>query len=414
MLPICSKWLVLCSLVAAIGCAQRADRHASSGKPWSERIAASFLARYPDAIPYNAGNPELRWNYEQGLMFVAFLRMSEATGDPRYFEVVRKNIDLYVGENGEIKTYKRTDFNLDMIASGRALLALYEATKDPKYRTAADILRGQLRDQPRTPSGGFWHKKIYPNQMWLDGIFMAEPFYTEYSVLTGDTAAFADIAHQILLLEQKARDPKTGLFYHGWDESKEEKWANPVTGVSPNIWGRAMGWYAMGILDVLDAFPEGHRNRSDLVAVFQRLAAALVNYQDPQTGLWHQVVDQPGREGNYLEASASAMFTYSLAKGVRNGYLEQRYEVNARKAFNGILTKLVTENEQGIVDLHQVCAVAGLGGNPYRDGSYEYYVGEPRRTNDFKGVGPFLLAAMEIEKLNSSVVKQRKEKTPPP
>jgi unsaturated rhamnogalacturonyl hydrolase len=397
------------ALVVCVGCAQRVNKDNSRGKPWSERIAASFLARYPDAIPYNAGNPELRWNYEQGLMFVAFLRMHELTGDRRYFDVVQKNIDLYVGENGEIRTYKKSDLNLDMIASGRALLRLYEATKAPKYRAAADSLRGQLRDQPRTPSGGFWHKKIYPNQMWLDGIYMAEPFYTEYSVLANDTAAFADIAHQILLLEQKARDPKTGLIYHGWDESKEQQWANRETGVSPNVWGRAMGWYAMGVLDALDSFPEGHRNRGDLIAVFQRLAAALIKFQDPRTGLWYQVVDQPGRQGNYLEASASAMFTYALAKGVRKGYLEEKFEDHARKAFNGILKELVTVNEQGLVDLNNVCAVAGLGGDPYRDGSYEYYVKEPRRTNDFKGVGPFLLAAMEIEKLDT-----RKEKTPPP
>ncbi|MEX2116998.1 MAG: glycoside hydrolase family 88 protein [Bacteroidota bacterium] len=403
------KWIAYISLVACVGCAQQGVKDAPSGKPWSERIAASFLARYPDAVPYNAGNPELRWNYEQGLMFVGFLRLTDATGNRMYADVVRKNLDLYVGDDGSIRTYKKSDYNLDMIASGRALLSTYRTTGNPKYRAAADTLRSQLREQPRTASGGFWHKKVYPDQMWLDGIFMAEPFYTEYSVLTGDTAAFADIAHQILLLEQKARDSKTGLIYHGWDESKNQQWANPETGVSPNIWGRALGWYAMGILDVLDSFPENHRSRKDLIAVFQRLSAALINFQDPKTGLWHQVVDQPGREGNYLEASASAMFTYALAKGVRKGYLDAKYEAHARRAFNGILTEFVTENEQGLVDLHHVCAVAGLGGNPYRDGSYQYYVGEPRRTNDFKGVGPFLLAAMEIEKLDN-----RKEKSPPP
>jgi unsaturated rhamnogalacturonyl hydrolase len=387
-------------VLSLAACLHTGSRETSGREPrWSEKIAKSFLQRYPDAIPYNAGNPEIRWNYEPGLIYVALLRMWEATGEQRYFDIVRKNLDLFVEHDGTIKTYKRSDFNLDMILSGRALLKMHTVTGEQKYRLAADTLRGQLREQPKTPSGGFWHKKIYPNQMWLDGIFMAEPFYAEYGVAFNEPSAFESIVDQITLIEQKTRDPKTGLLYHGWDESKEQRWANPETGTSPHFWGRAMGWYAMGVVDVLDSFPEDHPKRGNLLALLQRFANAILKYQDSRTGLWYQVVDQGEREGNYLEASASSMFTYVLAKGVRKGYIDPSFRKNAEGAFQGILSKFVTITEDGLVNLHNVCAVAGLGGNPYRDGSFEYYISEPRRTNDFKGIGAFLLAAMEIEAL---------------
>lgn len=392
------------SIVLVFAACPRQARHEVIPKDasWSTRIAESFLARYPDKIPYNAGNPELRWNYEQGLMYMALYRTWERTGDRTYLDAIRRNLDHYVQEDGTIKTYSMSEYNLDMIASGRALLKMYEQTKQEKYRRAADTLRRQLREQPRTPSGGFWHKKIYPNQMWLDGIYMAQPFYAEYVATFHEPAAFDDIAHQIILIEQKARDPKTGLLYHGWDESKQQRWANPQTGTSPNFWGRAIGWYAMGVVDVLDSFPRDHPKRGELVAILRRLAEALVRYQDPLTGLWYQVVDQGGKPGNYLEASASSMFAYALAKGARMGYLDSKYKVPAERAFQGILKELVTVDEKGLVHLHHVCAVAGLGGNPYRDGSYEYYVSEPQRTNDFKGYGAFLLAALELESLEGT------------
>lgn len=395
------KWIACMLVLACLACAQRAGRDSISGKPWSERIAASFLARYPEAIPYNAGNPAQRWNYEPGLLYVGFLRMYDRTGDPRYLEAVRSNLDLFVGEDGSIRTYKKSDLNLDMLLSGRALLAVHRLTGDPKYLAAADTLRSQLRDQPRNPSGGFWHKKIYPNQMWLDGIYMAEPFYTEYSAFRNDTAAFRDIAHQILLIAARTRDETTGLLHHGWDESRSQRWADSATGKSPHIWGRALGWFTMGVLDVLDTFPEDHPLRDDLLNVFQNLAGSLERFQHTD-GLWFQVVDQGDRRGNYTEASASAMFTYALAKGARLGYLPRRFADVARTAFRGIVTELVTVTDDGLIDLHRVCSVAGLGGDPYRDGSYEYYVSEPQRTNDFKGVGAFLLAAIEIERLEGT------------
>ncbi len=369
----------------------------SAELPWSTRIAESFLARYPEAIPYNAGNPERRWNYEQGLMQEALRRVGEATGDPKFREYIKKNIDLYVGEDGSIRTYEYESFNIDNIPPGRQLLRLYQSTGEEKYKKAADLLRKQLANHPRTPSKGFWHKKIYPNQMWLDGIYMGEPFYAAYGVMFNEPAIFDDVAHQIILIEKHTRDPKTGLLYHAWDESKAMPWANQKTGQSPHFWGRAIGWYAMGIVDVLDFFPENHPRRGEIIGILRRLADAIVKYRDSATGLWYQVIDQATREGNYLEASASSMFTYAFAKGAKNGYLDQQFLDIARTSFNGIIKELVTVDENGLVNLHQVCAVAGLGGNPYRDGSYEYYINEPKRTNDFKGVGPLILAALELE-----------------
>jgi unsaturated rhamnogalacturonyl hydrolase len=372
--------------------------HRKGEERWSIKIAESFLQRYPDSIPYNASNPSIRWNYEPGLMYWSLLQLWEETREQKYFDVVRNNLDLFIGEDGSIKTYRSHEQNLDMILPGRALLRVYHVTKERKYKAAAETLRSQLHHQPRTASGGFWHKNIYPNQMWLDGIYMAHPFAAEYAAMFREPALFDDIAHQIILIEQKTRDPKTGLLYHGWDESRRQKWADPERGTSPNFWGRAMGWFAMGLVDVLDTFPVDHSKRREIISILQRLAAALVKYQDPKTGVWYQVVDQGGREGNYLESSASSMYTYAFAKGVRKGYLGEEFRAHAERAFRGILNEFVTIDEQSRVNLHHVCAVAGLGGNPYRDGSYKYYVSEPRRTNDFKGIGPLLLASLELER----------------
>ncbi len=258
-------------------------------------------------------------------------------------------------------------------------------------------MRQQLAGQPRTSEGGFWHKKIYPHQMWLDGIYMASPFYAAFGQTFGEPAAFDDVARQIILMEKHTRDPQTGLLYHGWDESKQQRWANPQTGCSPNFWGRAMGWYAMAIVDVLDYFPAEHPRRADILAILARLSRAIVEVQDAATGLWYQVLDQGQRAGNYREASASCMFVYALAKAVRQGYLGQTYLDVARHGYQGILDHLIRLDEQGLVNLEKTCGVGGLGGTPYRDGSFAYYIGEKIVTNDYKGVGPFILASMEME-----------------
>jgi unsaturated rhamnogalacturonyl hydrolase len=359
-------------------------------------MAESFMRRHPDTISYATESQRGRWTYEQGVMLEAMTRMWIATGDRRYFSYIKRNIDQFVTEEGAIKTYELESFNLDNIPTGKQLLMLYRETRDPKYKKAADTLRGQLARHPRTSEGGFWHKKIYPFQMWLDGIYMAEPFYVEYALLFDEPEILDDVANQIIFMENHVRDPKTGLLYHAWDESRQQRWSNPETGCSPNFWGRAMGWYAMGIVDVLDLLPRTHPKRDEIIGILQRLVTALSRYKDSATGLWFQVVDQGTREGNYLEASASCMYAYAFAKAVRNGYVDRKYLAVAEKAFDGVVRELVTVDADGLISLHQTCQVSGLGGNPYRDGSFEYYVGEPRRTNDFKGVGPFIFAALEL------------------
>ena len=335
-------------------------------------------------------------------MLVALLEMWRHSGDERYFEFVRNNLDQYVDSNGAIATYKRTDYNLDNIGPGRALLAVYHRTGETKFLAAAETLKQQLEEQPRTNEGGFWHKKIYPYQMWLDGLFMAQPFAAWYAAMFNHPEAFDDIANQFIWIARHTYDPRTGLYYHAWDESRQQRWADPETGCSPHFWGRAMGWYAMALVDVLDYFPEDHPRRHELVEILRALVRGVVKFQDTASALWYQVVDQGGKGGNYLEASASCMFAYGLAKGVNKGYLDHKYFEVAENAFQGVIDSLVTLTKDGYVDLHHTCRGAGLGGSPYRDGSYEYYISEPQRTNDMKGVGPFLLAAIELERGRAS------------
>ena len=310
---------------------------------------------------------------------------------------IRIPVDIGVDSEGNIDTYRPHEYNLDQINPGKILFPLYARTGDDRYRKAAHRLMEQLKDQPRTTEGGFWHKKIYPHQMWLDGIYMASPFYAQFARTFRKPEGFDDVAHQITLIEKHTRDSRTGLLYHGWDESRTQKWANPETGCSPNIWGRAMGWYAMGIVDVLDHLPISHPQRGEIVEILRRMAAALVAVQHASTGLWYQVLDQGSREGNYLEASASCMFVYALAKGVRKRYLDETCLDAAKRGYGGILEHFVEVDDQGLANLNQICSVAGLGGSPYRDGSFEYYVSEKIVTNDYKGVGPFIMASVEMD-----------------
>lgn len=390
------KQLTLIIFFSALLSAQPAER------PWSVRIADSFMKAHPDSIVYADEEKSKRWNYEQGLMLEAFHQAWIHTKDDRYRQYVVKNLDHYIGQDGTIATYHLTEFNIDNITQGKAALRVYEQTGSERYRTAADTIRKQLSLHPRTSEGGFWHKKIYPHQMWLDGLYMAEPFYARYSRLFGDTAAFDDIARQFLLIARHSYDAKTGLYFHGWDESKTQRWADPQTGCSPNLWGRALGWYAMALTDVLDEFPAGHPKRNELLGIFRMLMENILKQRDERTKTWYQVIDKREVIGNYPEASASAMFTYALAKGVNKGYLPGSYTAAANESFNGVLKTFVTIDAGGTVLLKDVVKVSGLGGTPYRDGSVEYYLREPKRTNDFKGYGPFLMAAIEIEKLEGA------------
>ena len=355
-----------------------------------------MTALWRDAAKNETGYP-VKWTYDHGLVLKGIERVWINTGDKQYFNFIQRSMDHFVTSDGSIHTYSINEYNIDNILPGRSLLFLYNATAQKKYLKAATLLREQLKTHPRTSEGGFWHKKIYPSQMWLDGLYMAEPFYAEYAALFREDAAFDDIANQFILMERHARDDSTGLFYHGWDECKQQHWADPKTGRSPNFWGRAMGWYAMALVDTLDYFPPQHRRRSELVAILNRLAQAVTKYQDPESGLWYQVLDKGSFKGNYFESSAACMFVYALARGVRKGYLPVTYLYVAVKGYRGIVTQFVKTDASGQLNLEGTVSVAGLGGNPYRDGSYEYYLSEKVVTNDPKGIGALLLAATEME-----------------
>jgi unsaturated rhamnogalacturonyl hydrolase len=357
--------------------------------PWSERMAASALERY--------SLPDGRWDYRDGLLISAVHHLWKHTGDRRYWECLAAYVNRHVDPSGGIDGHSPEEYSLDQINPGKLLFPLYRATGQERYRTALWRLREQLRTHPRTQEGGFWHKRIYPHQMWLDGIYMSAPFYSEFAFTFNEPAAYTDLAFQITILERHTRDPESGLLYHGWDESREQRWADPVNGCSPQFWSRGIGWYVMAIVDVLDHFPEVRPDRYELIAILERTLAAVARVQDEESGLWWQVLDQPRRPGNYLEASGTSMFVYAIAKAVRNGHLPQIWMPIATRGFQGLLEHLVTLDPQGRVDLHGTCASAGLGGNPYRDGSYEYYVGERVATNDLHGVGAFILAALEME-----------------
>ncbi len=364
-------------------------------QPWPVRMADSTMLRSPRLAD--------EWNYQWGFVLKGFEHLWRATGERKYFDYLRRNIDGFVLPGGAIRGYRRSEYNVDRLNTGKALFALYEQTSEQKYKNALDLLRSQLDTHPRTPSGGFWHKQMYPYQMWLDGIYMADAFYAQYAAtfekddLQRAARVFDDIAHQITLVEQHTRDEKTGLLYHAWDESKRMSWADPRTGCSPHFWGRAMGWYGMALVDILDFFPAEHERRAALVGVLNRLVDALAGVQDPATKVWYQILDQGARPGNYLESSASCMFAYTMAKGARQRLLPPKWLAAARSAYAGILEQFIQVDEDGQVHLTRTCRSAGLGGTPYRDGSFDYYIGEPVVTDNYHGLGAFLLASTEIE-----------------
>jgi unsaturated rhamnogalacturonyl hydrolase len=363
---------------------------------WSERMALSIMKRHPEAYQID-GQTEPKWDYVHGLVLTSFEALFKHTKDQQYYNYIKQYADATIDEKGSVASYKFDTYNIDMVTAGRILFNLHETTKDSRYATVLQLLRKQIAEQPRTASGGFWHKKIYPNQMWLDGLYMGEPFYAQYTVQYENGAQLNDIAKQFELIQKHATDPKTGLLYHGWDESKQMPWADKTTGCSPNFWSRSIGWYVMALVDVLDYFPKEHPKRNELIGYLNAISNSLVKLQDP-SGLWYQVTDKGGSEGNYLESSGSSMFAYAMAKGANKGYLPKKFKTIANKAFDGLTTQLIKTDPDGQIHITQACAVAGLGGNPYRDGSYSYYVNERKKDNDPKATGSFILAALELNR----------------
>lgn len=393
--------LSILGLFAPKGLSAQTSGGTSASLPGSEAVnmANTVMTLWPDSGDAKTA----RWTYDEGVVWRGLEELWLNTGDARYYKYIQRWMDRLVDKDGNILTYKQDDYNLDNVLCGRLLLMLYKVTGHEQYYRAAARLRAQLKDQPRTHEGSFWHKKRYPYQVWLDGLYMSQPFYAEYASLFHEDTVFNDITRQFAAIERHTRDEKTGLLYHGWDESRQEKWSQassgltgPTAGHSPNFWARAMGWYGMALVDALDYFPAKHPGRQTLRTILLRYATAVLKVQDPTTGLWWDVLDKPREQGNYLEASASSMFVYTLAKAVRKGYLPALYLAGAQKGYRGLVGKFIT-NTGGQTDLQGTVSVSGLGGQPYRDGSYAYYVGEKVVPNDPKGVGAFLLAAGEMD-----------------
>ena len=367
--------------------------------PLSLQVVRSEMARCPEASYIDGQEGKLKWNYTTGLELKAMLD----SAPEETLSYVDAWYDAIIDSTGTIFKYKQSNYSLDHICPGRTLFSLYDITGKEKYRAAMDTLYNQLLNQPRTPEGGFWHKAVYPQQMWLDGLYMAEPFYAEYTRLfvtdsLERAANFEDIVLQFQLVFDETLDPETGLLRHAWDSSREMFWSDEETGQSAHAWGRAMGWYAMALVDVIPLMPSGE-NQDALVRLLNQIFQSIPLYADATTGMWFQVLDRPYEEGNYLEATASAMFTYAMLKSTRLGILEGFTRDDAKARYEELLSQFVTTGEDGLVNLNDCCEVAGLGGKQNRSGDYDYYINEPVRANDPKGIGPLIWAALEYEKL---------------
>ena len=336
------------------------------------------------------------WNYIDGCMIKAVVELYHITGNKKYLEFADSFINYFVNEDGSIQSYDPKEYNLDNVNAGKTLFDLYKLTGREKYRKAIDTVYSQLKGQPRTSTGNFWHKMIYPNQIWMDGLYMAQPFYMQYEVEYNNKANCRDSYEQFLHVYDLMRDTRNGLYYHAYDDSREAFWCDPVTGLSDNFWLRALGWYAMALVDTMEVMPEEMaEEKARLGAVYKELIDAMLPYQDQESGMWYQVVNRGRIQPNYLETSGSAIFAYAIMKSVRLGYLDERYFAFGRKAFDGICEKYLSE-ENDELQLGGICLVAGLGNKEMREGTFDYYMREPVVKNEAKGVAPLILAYIEI------------------
>ena len=399
------SFLLTTALLLAVSCTSQQQ---PQDEPMSVRMVHSELLRNPDCVTIDY-NTQLKWNYTHGLLLQSMLLTEQQYPDiaPEVDAYVRHYVDTIIHDDGSIERYKLTNYTLDHINAGKMLMLAYDKWPEPRLRQALDTLYTQLQSHPRTMEGGFWHKKAYPHQMWLDGIYMEAPFYAEYAqrFLTGaaQDSAYADVVNQFMVVARHTYDPANGLYRHAWDESHEMPWSNPETGQAPHVWGRALGWYAMAMVDVLGFLPDGNTGRDSIESLLLPLCEHLLPLQQ-ESGAWQQVIDQTGREGNYDETSCTAMFAYTFMKGALLGVLPAEYWQRGYDTWQRLTQNFIVEDvdgqgqPSGTISITRVCGVAGLGGTPYRSGDFDYYVGEIIRDNDPKGVGPYIMASLMAEK----------------
>lgn len=356
---------------------------------YSQWMADSIIAHKVDLTNH--------WGYEYGLTLEGIYAVYKSTGDKKYLDFIVKTMDSFINADGTINGYRLDEHNIDHLNNGKIVLKLWDETHEDRYKKAADNLVEQIKTHPRTSEGVFWHKAIYPHQIWCDGLYMGAAFLAAYYNRFGSAADFDDVAMQFTKSYPHLKDPKTGLLYHAWDESKSMYWCDPETGLSPHFWGRAMGWYVMALADVIELMPQDHKDRAALCTILQECLTALLRVQDPAAHVWYQILDLKDRKQNYLECSASCMITAALLKSIRLGVLSADALPQAKAAYQGLIEEFVLETPEHLLNLNKICYVAGLGGATRRDGSYAYYISEPVISNEPKGLGPFLFASIESE-----------------
>jgi unsaturated rhamnogalacturonyl hydrolase len=390
------KNIITSALIILIaGCnSGRSQKKITDQPKWSVRMANTVITKADSLIHFVSGKP--KWAYDVAFLGMAIDKLGNV--DPKYSKYMMDWVNYFIHPDGSVTDYRLKEYNLDRIFPGRNVITVYKRNPDQKYKIALDNFIEQMKTHPKTNAGGYWHKNIYPWQMWLDGIFMASTYIAQYAKEFNAPEWFDVATFQTKLIYDKTLDPSSGLLMHAWDESRQQKWCDPATGQSHYPWSRAMGWYTMAIMDILDYLPANHPDRADLIQILQNCCNALLKVRDPKSGIWFQVLNYGGREGNYLEGSGSAMYIYVFARGARMGYLDKKYRDIANNAFDKFIKELVTVDDKGMVTIHNICGGCGLGGNPYRDGTYEYYINEKRFDNDTKGVAPFILAAIELDR----------------
>ncbi|WP_433615346.1 glycoside hydrolase family 88/105 protein [Paenibacillus cellulositrophicus] len=348
---------------------------------WAEQACEALMAKFePEQLP-----PD-RFHYHQGVFLSGMEKCWRQTGKDQYFDYIKRWVDSQILADGSIKKYNPDE--LDDIQPGVLLFNLFEQTGDERYKQALHTLAPLLKSWRTNPSGGFWHKGHCPNQMWLDGLYMAGPIAVQFGRTFGDSEYFDMMAYQAILMSKHTKDPGTGLMYHGWDETKEASWADPETGLAPEFWGRAIGWYPVALLEMFEYLPEDHKDKAALTVILQDLLAALPKYQDPASGLWYQVVDKGDRPDNWLESSCTALYVHAIAKAVRFGYLDESYLAYAWKGYQGVIDTLKFD-ENGRVIIGQICIGTGIG-------DYAHYIARPTSENDLHGAGAFILMCTEM------------------
>ena len=398
-------------------------------KHYSEWLTYSEMKRVPQSYMLDFAKKP-KWSYVMGIELEGMLDTYLRYGGQDIYNYCKMYTDKMIDEQGNITGYNILDYNLDNIRTGHFVTRMYQNWPEAKNLLAMKTMMKQLNDQPRTIADKvFWHKAIYAYQVWLDGIFMGLPFRTLTAPITlsakdkkkgAVTKIYDDAVNQLKITYQRTLDPKTGLNRHAYDETRKAFWSDNETGLSQHCWGRAQGWYSMALIEVLDALPENYARRSEVIDLLQKDLDAILKWQDKKTGLWYQVMDSPEREKNYLESTCSSMFTYVLLKAYRKGYVGEKYRDAGIRAYKSMIEKFIQVHPDKTISLTQCCEVAGLGPavtpeveaamkrinpkgsvkeNRRRDGSYAYYLSEPIRSNDAKGVGPFIWASLEMEML---------------